>query len=166
LKRISSSPTEAQGNDASFGIAPVSHEGSFVAFTSDASNLVVNDDDNNETDIFLAELNLNAEPDTQPSSIPALYVIQTGLTWIELSWEPAYNNVMVTNYTIYRSDNEGDSFTKIANLDGPSYQYLDTELQPKSQYYYYVLAGDDDGNYSSIPSPVQATTNTETTYVP
>ena len=74
---------------------------------------------------------------------------------VDLSWNASSDNVGVTGYTIYRSD-DGVNF----NFTGTSTttSYKDTSVAPSATYSYSVGAFDAAGNHSSQSLPVTVTT--------
>jgi fibronectin type 3 domain-containing protein len=96
-----------------------------------------------------------APPDTEPPSAPsALAASAAGPDRIDLSWQPASDNVAVALYRIERCQGAGCSgFAEIASTTATGYS--DTGLSPASDYSYRVRAEDAAGNlgpYSSVAS--------------
>jgi chitodextrinase len=98
--------------------------------------------------------------DTQPPTTP------TGLTGtavsgsqVNLTWNPATDNVGVAGYTVYRNG------TPIATTSGASAtSYSDTSVAAATTYSYTVDAFDGTGNHSPQSAPVVVTTPSGTTH--
>ncbi|MHB9095089.1 MAG: RCC1 domain-containing protein, partial [Eubacteriales bacterium] len=159
-KRVSVSLTGEQGNDGSW-YSWISADGSYVAFTSDATNLAAGDT-NGRSDVYVAGLDPNAALDTvAPTAPTGLAAVQTGPSYMKLTWNPASDNVRVVRYAVYRAGSLTGPFTQIATVNGSVYSYWDTSLIPATTYYYYITAGDEDGNWSLPPAPMPMSTTVE-----
>ena len=157
LKRVSAPPLGGDANGASWYQA-ISGDGSSVAFTSEATNLAAGDT-NYRSDIIAVSLDLDSPPDCTPPTAPTgLQAADSGPGWINLAWNPATDDNNIVQYAVYRGTDISGPFTNIANLYGSVYSYWDTVLSSSTSYYYYVLAKDEDGNVSAVPTPVQLNT--------
>jgi chitodextrinase len=99
------------------------------------------------------EVMLLAVDDTTPPTTPGdLNASVLSSTQIKLTWNPATDNVGVTNYKIYRNGNLIK--TKSSTL---AQQYTNSNLTPDTLYTYMVTAVDAAGNESN-PAQTSATT--------
>lgn len=91
-------------------------------------------------------------PDVTPPSVPAgLMVFVVSPTALNVSWQPATDDVGVTGYRVYRDG---------IGIGAPSAtQYRDTGLAPSATYRYAVAAFDAAGNASARSAEVAATTS-------
>ena len=97
--------------------------------------------------------------DTTPPTPPqSLVASATGSTTVHLTWQPATDNVGVTNYRIYRN---GTPVQTIGNV----LSYDDAGLQPSTTYTYTVTALDAAGNESQPSNSAPVTTNPVSTTV-
>lgn len=90
LKRLSTTPY-GEGNNASWEVSFVSGNGQYVAFTSEASNLV-EDDTNEEDDIFLVQFDPAAPVELSSTPEPGWITITnnaTGDDYVEVDTIPA-----------------------------------------------------------------------------
>ena len=146
-----------QANDEAHNIdiPDLSDDGTVVAFTSLATNLVPNDN-NGASDIFVASLVATAEPAWSGGSLTASNVEDHSLT---VHWNHASDNVAVKYYHIYQNgqllDSVAGSVTSLA-VDG---------LSPESTYTFRVEAEDPSGNLSSEDLTLTVTTLADT-YLP
>jgi alpha-tubulin suppressor-like RCC1 family protein len=165
-KRVSVSRVGQQTTNDSWYQA-LSADGQFIAYTSDDAALVSNDT-NGINDIFVTGVILNSTVDTTPPTAPTgLTTVDSGPSWAKLTWNSASDNILVVSYAVYRGDNSAGSFTKLATVSGNLNSYWDTSVAPDTTYYYYVLAGDEDGNSSNVPATLlQVTTPAEPAVVP
>ncbi len=85
---------------------------------------------------------------TKPESLVAQAV---SANQVDLTWNPASDDVAVTGYDIYRND------IRIASR-GTATSYSDAAAQPETTYVYQVAARDGAGNVSALSDPVTATT--------
>jgi hypothetical protein len=158
LKRISAPQTSWEQSNKDSWYPSISTDGSCVVFTSDATNLIATDT-NNRTDVFTVSLDLDSPIDTIPPTAPAgLHSANSGPNWLNLAWNPATDNTIVGQYSVYRGTDSSGPFTKVGTVNGNVYSYWDTTLTPSTSYYYYVQAQDEDGNLSAVPTPVQLNT--------
>jgi hypothetical protein len=145
--RISVNKDGAQANGASAPFNHFSADSRFVAFESLANNLVPNDT-NGVNDVFLAQ----AMPDA-PTDLVATGVSPTQ---INLAWKDKSEDE--TKFVVERSNNGGQSWTKIAdNVAANSESYQDKNIPECGEYSYRVFAVNNVG--TSVPSNV-ATANT------
>jgi len=145
--------TGVQGNEASFEqsvpVSLVDNKKVYVAFPSDADNLVVVDL-NNETDIFMTGFDFDALPDTEPPVVPDdLSMEELGPSWVKLAWSPATDNYYIGGYDVYRGTSASGPFSKLATVDSNTTSYWNTTLTPNMDYFYYILAEDLEGNRST-----------------
>lgn len=90
-------------------------------------------------------------PDTVPPSTPApLVVSNAGHAQVNLSWQPAVDNIAVAGYVLYR-DGVVVATTTATN-------YVDTDVLPETTYSYHVVAFDAAFNYSPDSNQVTVTT--------
>lgn len=74
---------------------------------------------------------------------------------VNLSWtDKAYNEY---NYKVYRAGNQAGPYTLLATLDANANAYTDEAVSPFTQYYYYVVAGNNYG--TGAPSDTVAVTS-------
>lgn len=90
-------------------------------------------------------------PDVTPPSVPAgLTVLVVSPTALDVSWQPATDDVGVAGYRLYRNGIE---------IGAPvTTPYQDTGLVPSTTYRYAVAAFDAAGNVSARSAEVAATT--------
>ena len=79
---------------------------------------------------------------TPPSPPMNFHVIATSTSEIDLSWNPAMDNVAVVGYEIFRNG------SYLATPNGTSTTYADTGLTAGTSYSYTVIAIDEVGNVS------------------
>ncbi|MBC2727352.1 X2-like carbohydrate binding domain-containing protein [Desulfosporosinus sp.] len=166
-KLISASKTGWPANGGSSGPS-ISSDGKFIAFSSVATNLIENDS-NGKGDVFLVELDLEAPIDTEaPVFTPddGLQAEDIGPSWIKLTWNQAADNLYVKSYALFRGTNPEGPFTQIVTVDGTASSYWDIDLMPDTHYYYYVVAYDEDGNSSTIPTATLIKTGIQPTVIP
>jgi chitodextrinase len=111
--------------------------------------------------IALDEVGLNTSfievDDTQPPSMPINVVAAAGAPHIvNLTWDPASDNVGIAGYDIYRNG------ALLASL-GAATNYTDTPVSPAFTYNYQVQARDVAGNLSARSAVASATTPADTT---
>ena len=85
-----------------------------------------------------------------PKQVTELYLKEVGEVTLTLSWNPAYDNIGVSRYEIYRNG------VKIASTMKTEYE--DNGLEPGSTYEYAVIAVDFSKNRSVISERVKGTT--------
>ncbi|WP_088226105.1 fibronectin type III domain-containing protein [Desulfosporosinus sp. FKB] len=73
---------------------------------------------------------------------------------IKLSWDPA---PYASTYNVYRSTNQERGYRKIANEKDP--EYVDTGLNPSTEYFYKISSVKSSGVESYFANPVGAVTN-------
>jgi chitodextrinase len=92
--------------------------------------------------------------DTAAPSVPTgLAAAPISKTSVDLSWDPASDNVGVTGYDLFRDGN------LLASL-GPQTSYSDLSVSGGNTYSYQVRARDAAGNLSALSSAAAATTPT------
>ncbi len=97
-----------------------------------------------------------SQPDTTPPTAPAwVNASAASTTQIDLSWGAATDNVGVTDYIVYRS-NDGTNFWPLVDIGTTSYS--DTGLSPSTTYWYRITALDAATNESVASITVSATT--------
>lgn len=79
-------------------------------------------------------------PDTSAPSAPASFAAVPSSTSVRLSWSPAWDNVAVSTYRLYRAS------TLIATLPGTATGHVDGNRIPSTDYRYSVRAVDAAGN--------------------
>ncbi|MBN2524740.1 MAG: fibronectin type III domain-containing protein, partial [Bacteroidales bacterium] len=90
---------------------------------------------------------------TVPSIPENLKLVICTATEIFFSWDNSTDNVGVAGYRILRDDIEtGESIKN---------SYIDTELEPETEYHYKVSAFDDEGNESEFSTEFTASTSSE-----
>lgn len=89
-----------------------------------------------------AEIKVDTE---KPTAATGLYATKIATNSVDLTWNPATDNVGVDHYVIYRGDNIG-SAQQIATSDTTS--FTDTTVTQGGIYTYYVTAVDKAGNVS------------------
>jgi chitodextrinase len=96
----------------------------------------------------------HATTDTTAPSVPSgLAAVPASKTQVDLSWNPAADNVGVTGYDVFR---DGALLTSL----GPQTTYSDTSVSAGVTYSYQVRAKDAAGNVSALSTPAAATTPT------
>ncbi len=92
--------------------------------------------------------------DTTPPAVPSgLTAVPASKTQVDLSWDPASDNVGVTGYDVFR---DGTLLTSL----GPQTTYSDTNAAAGTTYSYRVRAKDAAGNLSALSTAAAATTPT------
>jgi chitodextrinase len=92
-----------------------------------------------------------AEEDTTPPSQPNGLTAAPGQGRVDLTWQPAADNVAVTGYEIFRNG------SVLASV-GAVTSYIDTSVAPETHYTYEVRAFDAAGNNSPLSDAVSVTT--------
>ncbi|MDT8431209.1 MAG: fibronectin type III domain-containing protein [Bacteroidales bacterium] len=114
-------------------------------------------------------------PDIEPPEWPlgsSLSTCETGTDYVTLRWDPASDNVGVTNYQVFQNN---ILINTIENSYPEPKTYKAAGLQPGDTYTFRIVAGDGSGNYSSqslsaiaqtykSPLPNQAFPNTSYDY--
>ena len=97
--------------------------------------------------------------DTIPPTAPtALQAAPNGPFAVDLSWQPATDNVLVTGYRVERCQGAGcGNFVQVAAVGGTS--LVDTGLSAATDYRYQVRAVDAAPNLGPYSSVAAATTN-------
>ena len=108
-------------------------------------------------DLALDSIVLSDSIDTvAPSTPTSLAAAASGLTRVDLSWNPSTDNVGVAGYTVYRDG------AQIATLPATATAYSDTTVSPGHSYSYTVQAVDGAGNRSSQSTAAVASTPADT----
>jgi len=116
-------------------------------------------------------------PDTEPPEWPSgssLSICKTLTDYVILRWDPASDNVGVTNYQVYQ---DNILIKTVENFYPEPKTCQVAGLQPGGTYTFSIVAGDKSGNYSSqslsaiaqtyeSPLPNQALPNTSYVYKP
>ncbi len=91
--------------------------------------------------------------DITPPSTPVMAAaVATSSSEIDITWQPATDNVAVAGYYVYRNGSQ------IGNVSSSTTSYADTGLTSSAVYSYTVAAYDAAGNVSPQSLPVQALT--------
>lgn len=135
IVRVSEGPGGAelgvQANDGS-GIPNISADGLFVSFSSDASNLVP-EDNNGRADVYLADV---VWPDAPTSPLNLRYAVYSDAV-AEVFWDRLFHDGGIL-YEVTRNGELIGLFDKLS--------ILEYELQPNVQSIYAVTAIDNNGN--------------------
>jgi phospholipase C len=75
---------------------------------------------------------------------------------VNLSWNDSSDNVQVTGYTVYRSEDGGATYASIGT--SPTPDYTDMGVSPNTSYRYAVDAFDAAGNHSDESDPIDVVT--------
>jgi Tol biopolymer transport system component len=127
--RVSQGVDNAEANGNS-GSPTISQDGRYVAFSSDASNLILSDDTNGLRDVFLRDRLASVVAVTTLTGAPL-----SG-TEIQLNWED--NSGLEDGYQIWKYD--GASYV-LHDVTAPNTtSYVDGGLQEGTRYYYRVRA--------------------------
>ena len=113
-----------------------------------------------------SEVRISIPPaqDTQAPSKPEnVRINMSGTSQISLLWEPSTDNVAIAGYDIYRSISS-DAFVRIASTTSVSFG--DSNLQPETNYAYYIIARDSNSNVSEKSATVNITTSPRSTPAP
>ena len=103
----------------------------------------------------LSPLSLSEVTDrTPPSKVTGLVILDTHNGTLNLSWNPATDNVGVDHYEVYRDDKNIASTTTTF--------YLDSGVVGDNEYSYTVRAVDGEGNEGELSDPVKGIS----TYLP
>lgn len=125
----------------------------YIRYVGDGNSV---NDWNSITEVdFVILTSVDTTAPSAPSSLTATAVSQSR---IDLSWTASTDNVFVAGYDIYRDS------TYIVSTPQTSYQ--DTELEPDTNYEYYVNAYDSSNNVSSASNTDDATTLEEDNSAP
>ncbi|MFL5766331.1 MAG: alkaline phosphatase family protein, partial [Actinomycetota bacterium] len=103
--------------------------------------------------VFIPDVDSTAP--TQPSGLGAMSVKSHA---VALSWDASEDDVAVTGYTVYRSDDEGASYHAIGTSS--TTDYTDMSVAPSTSYRYTVDAFDAASNHSTASDPTDADTPT------
>lgn len=84
-------------------------------------------------------------PVEAPSPPPLSFQITTFEERIELTWEPQDGGTAVDSWEVYRTteDYKNLYYERIASLNSSERSYIDLDVEPDSEYYYYVQAVSD-----------------------
>lgn len=131
--RISQNTTGAGGNLNSFR-ASISTDGRYIAFTSEANNLLgTGNDDNGHTDVFI----FDRQPGSGSFFAPAsLIATPTSRSQINLVWTDNATNE--TGFSIERSENGLDGWTVIHETGPNTVNYISGGLLCSARFYYRV----------------------------
>ncbi len=151
--RISINAAGDPANASIYTPPAISSDGHFVGFSTDASNLVLNDT-NNALDGFIYDLNIQVPPtmlDATPYSNQRIL-----LTWVHEYPE-------ISGFHIERSLDGLNGWVEIATVDPNTRTYFDTAVSVGNYYHYRVRVQRADtlqySNYSNVAySPVGACT--------
>lgn len=102
---------------------------------------------------------VNHEYDSLPPYWPegsSFEATNVGEHEVTLTWDPALDNVAVTEYRLYKNGDE------IAIVSGDTFQYTLTDIQANHSYSFVIKAVDDSGNVSEQNLSVVAKTKDET----
>lgn len=91
-----------------------------------------------------------------PSKVTGLALTDVGQTTVNLSWDPASDNVGVEHYNVYRAEG-GSGLSKVASTTETSFS--DAALAEDTNYTYEVTAADEAGNEGEASDPVEARTD-------
>ncbi len=110
-------------------------------------------------DIAIDDLNVATQqgpPDVEPPTVPTgLSATPRSSSRIDLTWQPAMDDVGVAGYTVYRST-DGTTFGEV-DLVGAA-AFTDSGLAAETTYWYQVDAFDAAGNHSGESMPAEAIT--------
>jgi hypothetical protein len=95
-----------------------------------------------------------ADAYTLPDAPSSLTATANGTNEIDLSWPEDDSNVY--GYDLQRSDDNGTTFTSIAQLDPGTTSYTDTDVLDGTEYQYQILSDNSSGE--SNPSQVASAT--------
>jgi chitodextrinase len=102
--------------------------------------------------------------DTQSPTIPTnVTAVTVGVSQINVSWRASNDNTAVATYDVYRSVIGGNA-VRVATLAGT--EYGDTGLTENTNYNYYIIARDANGNASAQSTEVTAKTQAITPTTP
>jgi fibronectin type 3 domain-containing protein len=84
-------------------------------------------------------------------------VVATGrLAKVELAWDDA-NDADADSFAVYRSGSESGTYSKLATQDLGDTSYVDSDVEPGTEYFYTVRTIDAAGNQGPPSDPVSAT---------
>lgn len=126
--RVNIALNGAQANGQTALIHSISGDAAFIAFESNANNLVANDT-NNSNDIFVAR--------GGPNNPTQLTISDVTSSSVKLTWQDNANNE--TRYEIERRRGNG-LFQVIATLPANTIAFTDTNLRACTNYTYWVFA--------------------------
>ncbi len=108
----------------------------------------------------LASATTHTPPDTEPPSAPAnLTATAVSATAIDLDWDAATDNVLVTGYLVERCEGAGcTSFAQVGTTTGADTDFSDSGLTAATSYTYRVRAQDAVPNLSDYSNVASATT--------
>lgn len=79
-------------------------------------------------------------------------------TSVALAWKSATDNVGVSKYEIWRGDGGYSNWVLVGSVSGSTLQFINSGLQPKTQYTYGIRALDAVGNKSASSNTIRITT--------
>src|SRR5437868_5875235 len=100
---------------------------------------------------FIPEADVQAP--TQPSGLTVSSVRSHA---VELSWDASQDDVGVTGYTVYRSEDDGGTYAPVGT--SPTPDFTDMGVSPNTSYRYAVDAFDAAGNHSDASEGVDVVT--------
>ncbi len=159
--RISQNTIQVGGNNSSFR-ASISTDGRYIAFTSDADNLLgTGNDSNGRTDVFIFDRQAGSGAFFAPAN---LLVTAISRSQINLLWTDNATNE--TGFAIERSENGIDNWQQIAVTAPNVAVYASTGLICSARFTYRVrgvIDSNGDGQFesaSAFTNPASATTFT------
>ena len=99
-------------------------------------------------------------PDTTPPSTPDIQEAVAGDGQVVMAWDAATDDTDISGYVIRRNGKQ------LAIVNSGTQIYVDTAVQPQTNYEYTVEAVDVVGHHSKSGQPVKVTTGTFTTPAP
>jgi hypothetical protein len=84
---------------------------------------------------------LDEIPPEAPNNVHAYFPIKGNDAYIKVSWDPVKND-NISEYQIYRSSDDGNSFEYVDKVNSPKFFYLDTSISWLKEYYYLVKSKD------------------------
>jgi chitodextrinase len=135
-------------NRTIYGLAPGTSYTFYVKAKDEAGNVSV---DSNIVTVTTTIPSSDTTPPNEPEIASTLY---NHILRINLSWSIPYDNVGVTEYELWRSEDYND-FVLISTQ--PSTAYADFNIYYGSSYYYKVRARDAAGNWSNFSNTTSET---------
>ncbi|MBI5929659.1 MAG: PD40 domain-containing protein [Chloroflexi bacterium] len=148
--RISQDPTSGVGGNLSSFRASISTDGRYIAFTSNADNLIgTGNDVNLRTDVFIFDRQISSGVFFAPANLAATAVSrsQINLTWVD-------NATSETGFSIEQSLNGTDGWLEVGTRTANQISFQNTGLLCNRRYYYRVRAFIDsipnNGQYETV----------------